>query len=454
MGELKLTIKETLELAVKKHNEDNLKEAEILYLKILELDPNNSDALHLLGLIANQVGKYEKALELIKKAIKLKSNSAIYYSNLAMTYDSLGNDENSTKNFETALRLDPHYNKAHLAHYNLGVHYKDKENNEKALKHYNKAIELEKNFAEAHFNKGLILLQQGNLKVGFNEFKYRFKKKHSTDSRIFKKPQWNGEDLKNKRILIASEQGFGDDIQFIRYLKLIKEKQAYIILECKKELKELFENLEEIDELIEKTDTLPNTEFDYYTHLMDLPKIFNTTLETIPNKTPYLKVSTELVNKFKEKINSDKFKVGIVWQGNPNQENDKNRSTNSETFKILKELQNIQLYSLQKETSETLDDPEIIDLSKDINNFSDTAAIIENLDLIISVDTSVAHLAGALNKPTWVLLSKIADWRWLLNKSDCPWYPNMKLFRQKKLGDWDSLIDDISIELKKYINLN
>ena len=435
-----------LRLGFEKHKQGNLDEAELIYNKILQKQPNNSDALHLLGLIFHQRKKHNQALDYIKKAIESKSE-AIYYHNLAMVYDSLKNERESINNFKKAIQLKSDYPGAYLAYYNLGVSFESKGEFTKALDYYNKSIELN-DFADAHWNKALILLLLGKLEQGWKEYEYRFKKQKPSDSRVFNKPKWNRQPLDNKKLLIISEQGFGDTIKFIRYISLIKQQGAYIILEGKKELKRLFENL--VDEFIEKQkDKIPKIDFDYYIHLMSLPRLFKTSLENIPNKVPYLKANEKLVEKFKPKFNTNDFKIGITWSGNSKQEDDKNRSTTFEKFKILKQIPNIKLYSLQiGEASKQLNDLDITDLEKDINNFADTAAIIENLDLIISVDTSVVHLAGALNKPVYTLLSFIPAWHWLLNRNDCPWYPSMKLFRQKTLGDWDELFDDVKDYLK------
>ena len=452
MKEKKLTMNNALNLALKNHSKGKLNEAELIYRKILDKDPYNPDALHLLGLIAHQTGKYEDAVKYISKAIKSKSD-AVYHGNLAMTYDALGKEEESAKNYKIALKINPAYGNAHLAHYNLGVFFRDKGNIIEALEHLNKAIDLDKNFSDAHWNKSLILLLLGRFKEGWREYEYRFKKKEPTDSRIFYKPKWDGSLLKDKKILIISEQGFGDNIQFSRYIPLVKDKGAYIILECKKELRKLFKDSFDIDKFVEKESSIvPDVDFDFYIHLMDLPRIFNTDLHNIPNKTPYLKANSKLVEKFGRKISNDNFKIGIAWAGNPNQDNDNNRSTTFNRFKILKEIPEINLLSLQKgEASHQLDDTGIFDLSKDINDFADTAAIIENLDLVISVDTSVAHLSGALGKPTWILLSFIPDWRWLLGRNDNPWYPSMKLFRQLKSGDWDFLFSEVNKELRNHL---
>ena len=451
MVEDKLIINQLLNLAAKKHNEGELDSAEILYKEILEKEPDNFNALNLLGAIDYQLGRYEEAVKKITKAIRINSGSAICHYNLAMSYDALNNEEKAVKNFKKVLEINPLYKNTHFVYYNLGIYFKNKGEFGKALEYYDKAIEFDKDFYDARWNRSLVLLLLGEFEIGWEDYDCRFKKKSPTDSRIFNKPQWDGSLLKNKKILVILEQGFGDNIQFIRYLPFIKEKKGYIILECKKELKTLFENNFKIDEIIEKQDN-SSQNFDFYIHLMSIPKIFKTNLNNVPNKVPYLKADINLVEKFKLKLNTDKFKIGIVWAGNSKHSNDKNRSINFKEFKFLKEFPEVEIYSLQKEKNpEKLDDFKLIDFSENIRDFSDTAAIIENLDLIISVDTSVAHLAGAMNKPVWILLPFIPDWRWFFKRDDCPWYPSMRLFRQKKSGNWKDVFEEVKEELKNIL---
>lgn len=484
MDKKELGIREAFEIAVRKHNQGDFSEAEYLYKKILEVD-NNPDAWHLLGLIDFKKKNYKASIEKIRNAIKLKPSPRYYY-NLGMIYGEIGNEEESAECYLKFLDFHENHAKKHIACYNLGIYYQNKGELDKAIDYYDKSIELNSNFSsarlnkssvlllkgkldkaiegydeviklkksfdDAKWNKSLILLLLGRLREGFEDYECRFSKKESIDKRIFQNPRWNNEDLFGKRILVLSEQGFGDDIQFVRYLKLVKDRGGYIIFECKKELRKLFESVGYIDEFVEKEkNKVPEIEFHYYIHLMSLPYIFNTSIESIPKEDYYLKADEKLKRKFREKLNSDKFKVGICWRGNPQQENDKNRSLSFEYFKDFFDLEGVEFFSLQKDNNEEFDDERVIDLSNDINDFSDTAAIIENLDLIISVDTSVAHLAGALGKECWVLLTYMPSWRWFLERSDSPWYPNMKLFRQKELGNWEEVIEGVKEKLRKRI---
>ncbi len=430
-----ITLSEALKIAIEKQNQNKPEEAKQIYENILKTYPKNPDTLHLLGLTLHQLNKNTEAIQKIKEAISL-SPQPLFYHNLGMIYDSLNDEENSSSNFLKALSISDNYPNAYLAHYNLGIYYKQKGEFEKALNHYTESLKLNPNFQDSRWNRSLILLQLGNLSHGFNDFDSRFLKSSPTDSRTFKSPVWLGESLKDKTLLVLTEQGAGDTIQFIRYLPLIKKENTKIILECKPELKELLSSITEIDKIITKEET-SSTNYNYCIHLMSLPKIFQTTLETIPNKTPYLSAPQPLIDNFSNQLNTKELKVGICWEGNPLQEDNKTRSIPKEAFETLKDIPNVQIFSLQKGDS-----------SFQLNNYAETAAIIQNLDLIISVDTSIAHLAGALNKPVWTLLSKIPDWRYLLERNDSPWYPSAKLFRQKESGDWFSVLKEVKIALQ------
>tara|TARA_Y100000310_G_scaffold303059_1_gene341035 strand:+ start:1791 stop:3146 length:1356 start_codon:yes stop_codon:yes gene_type:complete len=445
-------VKESLRLGSEKHKKGDLSGAGEIYEGVLALEPGNADAWHLLGVVDHQFGRRKEAIEKITKAIELNPRVGMYYCNLGMVYDSLGNIEFAKRNFEKALSLGE-FGNAYLAHYNLGVYCKEEGNFMGALEHYDKSIELNGEFAEACWNRGLVLLLLGRFGEGWKDYEYRFRKKTPSDSRSFHGEKWKGESLEGKKILIVSEQGCGDNIQFVRYLPLVNERGGKVVLECKKELRKLFEGLSGVDEFVNSD--LSEIDYDFYIHLMSLPGIFNTDLNSIPGEVPYLKSNSELVEKFKKSFLGDDFKVGIVWAGNPEQENDGNRSASFEKFKSLIGIPGVKLFSLQKGRAvEELNDFSVVDLSEDLGDFSDTAAVIENLDLVISVDTSVAHLAGALGKETWVLLTRVPDWRWGLQGDDCAWYPGMRLFRQKEKGDWDSLVGEVKGELEKVLQVD
>ncbi len=325
---------------------------------------------------------------------------------------------------------------------------------DEAFTNYYKALELSPNSPDIHFGYSLLLLLTGDFETGWNEYEWRLLTREiGSLYQNCPQPFWNGSEIDGKTILLYTEQGLGDVIHFIRYAKLLSQRGAKVIVECQRELASLIKNADGVSDVY--TGNIRLSKFDVCCPLLSLPRIFNTTLETIPADIPYIRTDPLKVKEWKKKIKrtKSKKKIGLVWAGEPQNYRDIYRSTTLQTFLPLSKIKNIVLYSLQKgkATEEVKNLPEgmkLIDLMDEVKDFSDTAAIIENLDLVISVDTAVAHLAGALGKPVWTLIPYAPDWRWMLNREDSPWYPTMKLFRQPAPGDWKTVIDKVVEELK------
>ncbi len=314
---------------------------------------------------------------------------------------------------------------------------------DEALKYFNMAIDINPENILAHYNRAEALLVSGRFEEGWKEYEWRTGRK-DFGKRKFNKPFKPEHDLKGKKVLVYAEQGLGDALQFIRYIPILKEKGCYIIFECAKEMHGLLQGFDSIDEIIERNlIDKPNIEYDYEVPLLSLPLYFNTTIENIPAKVPYLYVNKDLKNKWAEFINEQgKIKIGIVWAGSPIHTNDRHRSVRLKQFLSLLSIEGTHFYSLQKgfQVIQAKDYELLLtNLDKNIGSFADTSAIIENLDLVITIDTSVAHLAGALGKKTWLLLPYFPDWRWLLDGERSLWYPSMKLYRQPQIGEWDSV---------------
>ncbi len=328
------------------------------------------------------------------------------------------------------------------AHNSLGYVYSQQRQLEQAIFHYGEAVRLNGSYAKAHFNLGMMLLQTGKFKQGFAECEWRWQTDEFTTFQC-PQPQWKGEDISEKTLLIHTEQGAGDAIQFIRYIPMAAQRCQQIIIICPSHLTALFETVEGIDKLMTAGE-ISLSAFDVYCPLMSLPYVFETTLETIPVNIPYLTAGS------KPKLRNSKVKlnVGIVWAGSPTHQNDKNRSCQLVDFLPILQTPKVAFYSLQKgEKSEELQQLptkiKVKDLDSQLNDYADTAAIINQLDLVISVDTSVIHLAGALGKPVWTLLCYNPDWRWLIDQNDTPWYPTMRLFRQSQPGDWQGVTEQV-----------
>jgi Flp pilus assembly protein TadD len=482
-----MKIDKALQLACKYYQAGNLQESGNLYKKILKANPYNIDALHFLGVIYYQLGDYNNAIKYLKKEIQITPSNAGAYNDLGIIFQEEGRIDEAIKYYQKALHLNPDLAEAHS---NLGTAFKEKDNFdeaiicyqkalqkkpyfadvynnlgvvlqnkgqfEEAIQYFQKALQIEPDHAKSHWSLSFSLLLLGNFDQGLKEYEWRWKTKDFvTQQRRYSRSLWDGSDISGKSILIYPEQGIGDIIQFIRYIPLVAQRGAKVFFECPKELVSLLKNLRGMEQMIIFGENLP--EFDIYCPLLSLPLIFKTTLNSIPAEIPYIKVDSSLMQKWKEKFyyNNYEFKVGLAWTGNPKNIRDHYRSISLEIFKPLAQCDNVIFYSLQKgKAAEQAKNPpegmKLIDYTDEINDFSDTAALIENLDLVISVDTAVAHLAGAMGKPVWTLIPfSLPDWRWMLDREDSPWYPTMRLFRQPSYGDWKSVIEQVKEELKK-----
>lgn len=474
-----MNLSEMINRGIEHHSAGRLREAEALYLTVLEADPNHADALHFMGVLAYHVGKndiakqyIQKAIEIFpgnhacynnmgniyqkeknfnesinwyKKALDLKPDDQKSYNNLGVALLKLGKPEDSVTCLEKAIEIDSEYMEACR---NLTEAYRETGDLEKALACCENALSLSDTDALVRWNRALIWLLQGDFKRGWIEYEWRWEKENTLKRAIDAGQRWNGEDLSGKTLFVYEEQGMGDTIHFIRYLPLIKTLGGIVIFEVIPPLIRLVEPSALFDRLyvgIKNQDTRPADRFDFHIPLLSLPGMFKTVLETIPDRVPYLKADSQLVTIWKKRINNeDKFKIGIVWAGHPDHLNDHNRSVLLSKFEAINSLDGISLFSLQKEKYERWTDiipAELFekDLGEEISDFADTAAIIENLDLVISVDTAVVHLAGALGKNVWTLVPFSPDWRWMTDREDSPWYPTMRLFRQPAPGDWDSV---------------
>jgi hypothetical protein len=298
----------------------------------------------------------------------------------------------------------------------------------------------------------------GEFHKGWNEFEWRWRwGDFPSQKRNFTQPLWVGkESLAGKTILLHSEQGLGDAIQFSRYARMVSALGARVILEAGKPLLSLFSTLSGVSQLVERGSPLPS--FDFHCPLLSLPLAFKTQMDSIPSSTPYLLSDPERVSRWQSRLGAKyKPRVGLVWRGNPTHKNDRNRSIL--LSQLIKHLPDHCLYvSLQKEVRDTDKDVlgyrnDIFQYGSELNDFSDTAAVCELMDIVISVDTSVAHLAGALGKEVWILLPYVPDWRWLLDRNDSPWYPTAKLYRQEVIGDWNGVLEKVKSDLMQLRNI-
>ena len=453
--------------------------------KILSYRPKNSQILNLIGIAYHQISEYDKAVLFINSAIKYNPNEIGFYINLGNTYKDIKKYQTALEVYNQALRInnqsiDVFYNKGVLytsqhkpkeavQYYkqalkvdkyhifsldNLASAYAELGKFKEAINFYNYAVKIDSNFAQAQFNLSLALLLTSSLKHGWEKYEYRLKKNNYKKNKyLLKYKYWNGENLNKKTLLIYCEQGIGDCIQFARYIKKIKKNNTTIILLCNKEIKLFFKNLIEIDHIITLNKNI--TKVDYYISLMSLPYIFRN--EKTPETYKYIKQDDKLSKFWRSKFITKKYKVGLVWQGDKIHVSDYKRSISLNKLIPLLKVQNIEFISLQKGFGREQIllnklEKNIIDFFDNIQSFHDTVAIIDNLDLIISVDTAIAHIAATMGKETWILLPFVPDFRWGLYKPKTNWYNTVTLFRQKKINDWDLPIKSIKKSLIKKFN--
>jgi len=438
-----LTLPQAIRLAADYFNTGELQTAEKICRQVLQAQPENSGALYILALIAIQVENDEAAIALLQKAISSNPSVPDYYGNLGNLFKKQGQFAQTIHCYQQVLALQPNSIKAYN---NLGNVFKAQNQLVEAKINFQRAIALKPDWPKAHFGYAVTLLKSGDFIAGWQEYEWRFRDTEIKKIPQLKHPLWDGSPLEGRRLLVHWEQGFGDTLQFIRYLYLIKG--GTLIFAGQPQLKQLLESLPCLDIFrVNPFDEEPDIAYDVWMPLLSLPKLFGTTLETIPNQIPYLSPDAQTVETWQTQLAAyTGFKIGIVWAGSPTHANDRNRSCTLMDFAPLAKMPNVVLFSLQtgEATTQPLqEDMEMISLTKSLKDFSDTAAAIAALDLIISVDTAIVHLAGAMGQNVWVLLAFDSDWRWLTERHDSPWYSTMRLFRQTAFGNWGSVFDQV-----------
>ena len=416
----------------------------------LALDDSDADAWQLQARMLNAAGQREEALASIARALALRPDSADYHLTRGVILRASLRYEAAQQCYEKAVQLAPR----HPAGYsNLGSLLDQIGRADLALEHYGQAIALDPDCALAHWNRSLVYLRQGDYERGWREYEWRWKAETLPmykGKRSFPQPVWTGRAaLEGKTILLHAEQGLGDTLQFCRYAALVAQRGAVVMLEVKQPLAELLGTLAGVAQIVVKGAPLPP--FDYHIPLMSLPLAFDTRLDTVPGAAPYLASDPARVAQWDALLGAKtKPRVGVVWSGHPANPNDHNRSIPLSMFAPVFSGQ-YEFISLQKEVRPAdqplLDALPVRQLADQLRDFSDTAALCELLDVVITVDTSVAHLAGALGRPVWILLQAPFEWRWLEQGADSPWYPSATLYRQSQRGDWAPVIDAVAEDL-------
>ena len=423
------------------------------YDRALSLRPEYCDAWVNKGVALQVLKHYNEAIAQYDQALTLNPDHHEAWSNKGVSLQELRRYKEALIHFDRAISLKPNYYEALT---NKAVALQELKHFDEAFVYYDKALSINPEYHEASWNKGLLLLLQGDFENGLPLYESRWKsdkRSISAGKRIFDRPTWLGiESLKGKTILVYGEQGFGDCIQFCRYVQLLSDLGASVVLEVPRPLASLMASLRGVTQIVVQGDELPM--FDYQCPLLSLPLALKTTLLSIPWDGPYLAADVKKVSDWKLKLGeTKKIRVGLAWSSTSLFEGDANRSLKLAEFVKSLPDDGFEYVCLQKELKECDKDfftsyKNILFLGDELNDFSDTAALIECLDLVVSTCTSIPHLSGSLGKKTWILLSYLADWRWLTDRDDSPWYPSVCLYRQASMGGWDSVLERVKLDLE------
>lgn len=427
------------------------------YENAVRLNPNMAVAQARLGAALQTQKKLEAAMARYRIAIQLQGDYGEAYFNLGTALAELGRIDEAVEQYELAAHHAPDFIAAHI---NLGAIYQDRGQEEQALEHIERALAIDPDAADPHFNRALILLRRGELTAGWVDYQARLRLP-TFPVRLREEPLWDGTPIPGKTLLVHAEQGLGDTLQFIRYLPFAEQRSGKVVLQVQDVLVPLLKQaaVDSVfqDALYGYDDPLPP--FDYQIPIMSLPGVAGTTMENIPAPIPYLSIGEESVRNWRQRLSDfDGFRVGIVWKGSSTHTSDQARSIPLAAFAPLARVPGVSLLSLQKRDGlEQLEGIDFLvrrlsdDWDRTAGPFVDTAAVMKNLDLVITADTAAAHLAGALGVPVWVALGTRADWRWVLERENTPWYPTMRLFRQTRAGDWAEVFSRIAPALQELI---
>ena len=440
----------------------NLPAAEAAYRQAIALKPDYAEAYYNLGVVFKAAGQLDAAEAAYRRAIALRAGYAEARNNLGLVlHERDGMADGAAENeYRGAIAAAPHYAEAHN---NLGVVLQERHRFAEAAAEFRTALRSRPDYHDAAWNLALMLLISGHFTEAWPLFPARARiSKCQTFPPPLPFPEWQGEDLSGRSLLVWPEQGFGDALQFARYLPLLKARgAARVIVACKPPLQRLFSRLPGVDQCLAVEDGVVNVpRCDYWAFIMSLPAVFGTRLDSIPNPPPYLTAAAADGARFAARLAglpADHLRVGLVWQGSAEHPNDRNRSLPGlETLAPLWGVPGVSFISLQHGPGEAAAQASglpLLHLGGEISDFAESAALVAELDLIIAVDTAVAHLAGGLGKPVWVLLPFAGlDWRWLLQRADSPWYPEkMRLFRQSTVGDWQPVVAELHQALSQLV---
>jgi Flp pilus assembly protein TadD len=470
--------RELLHSATRLHHAGHLDRAEQIYQQILSARPGQAEVVHLLGVIACQRQQFDRAVSLVSRAISSSPKESAYHNTLGNALRGLGDNrltdaiaayrravELDAGNLEAlnnlALALDSADQTAEAVacfdrliaardniaqwHANRGNVQINAAQADAAIASFRRALQLQPDFPQVRARLGMALLSKGEFAEGWPLNEWRFHTGIMPDPTAGDpSPRWNGEKLAGRTLLIRTEQGFGDSIQFVRYVRLIEKDGGKIVLQCQPALQRLFRSNMSDDEVIALGQAVP--QHDLQIPILSLPLALWATVPTLPPQIPPINPGPEICDAWAARLPSrnGKLRIGIAWAGNPGHGNDRRRSCPANMFNTLYDIPNLEFHRLQLPSN--LAPPSaltLIDPTDQLKDFADTAGLISQLDLVISVDTAIAHLAGAMGKPVWMLLPFAAEWRWMTGRVDTPWYPSARLFRQETSGDWTGVLQKV-----------
>lgn len=435
-----------LNLGIALHNKRDFAAAEQSFRACLEIAPDNLEALNGLSAVLTRQGMAVEAEELLRRALESNPDHANVHSNLAVALMEQGKLDEAESECWRAIELEVEEGTARA---NLGMIYLRMGRVYEGMRTIENVLRTKPSLPDARWNRALALLALGRYEEGWLEYEWRWAR-GMPRARKIPKPLWDGRPIAGKTIFLHAEQGFGDTFQFLRFAKVLSQQGAEIILACQDRLIPLLKLQPYLQHVFPYQQQFPR--FDVHAPLLSLPGILGTTVDTVPNDVPYLEPDPKLQAEWATKLGQiDGFKVGIVWQGNPRYASDPVRSIPLDCFREMSQLPGVQLISLQMQHGldqlETLRDEINLltfpDLDMQTGPFMDTAALVKSLDLVISCDTALTHLAGALGTRVWLATAFSADWRWMIERSDSPWYPTVQIYRQQSPGNWDSVFADM-----------
>jgi len=413
------------------------------YRRAIGIDPAHADAHNSLGVALKALGKTAEAAACYRRAIALRPRFAEAHNNMGNVLRETEQFEDAAACYQEALRLRPDYADAHA---NLGLVLQEQRHLAAATARFRQAIQLRPDSASAHFNLSMALLAQGELAEGWREYEWRWQAPHiAPQRRPFPQPQWRGEPATGQTLLIHAEQGFGDTLQFCRYAPLAAARGLRVVLEVPQSLVRLLRDLPGIDMVVVRGESLPP--FDLHCPMMSLPLAFGTTLKSIPAASPYLHADPAQAASWQARLAATGRpgpRVGLAWSGRATNPRDHQRSLGPAQLAPLLGIPSLHLVSLQRGGTA----PTLTDWMEDMPDFADTAALVDQLDLVVTVDTAVAHLAAALGREVWMLDRFNPDWRWLDGRPDSPWYPSLRIYRQPRPGDWTTVVEAVARDLR------